>query len=1360
MTLTDANTQATLRYTLNGTDPTTSDPVITSGSALTIGNYTVKVKAYKDGCDASDVRMATYAAEGQLTNAAVAAGDWHSLALDVDGLVWAWGSNGDGRLGDGSTTQRTTPVRVAGITGVTAIAAGSAHSLALRVDRTVWAWGSNANGQLGADPATTPRSFLPIEVAGISDAISIAGGGNHSVAAKSDGSVWAWGSNSNGQLGDETTTQHSAPAQARDLSGAYLSAVVAVAAGQTHSLALKNDGTVWAWGANGGGQLGDGTTTQQLTAVQVRDVSGGYLSDVVAVAAGQSHSLAVRSDGTAWAWGANDKGQLGDGTTTPRPTAVQVRDETGAYLTQVVAVASRKNHSYALKSDGTIWACGYNGSGQLGDGSTTQRTQAVRVGTLSDMTALAAGDSHGLAVAADRSVWSWGGNSYGQLGDGTTSQRVSPVKAGEEGFNWKAGTPLFSPLPGGYQASQNVVITSVTPGASIYYTTDGTTPSSSSYPYVGPVAIMQTTRLQAIAVKAGMAESNVADGLYVLTVPRPTFSVSGAGVIFYAPFSVRADCALADATIRFTTDGSDPATSTNTIPAGGTVIVDHTLTLKAIAVHEGWTNGSIAQASYTLQVATPSFSPGGGAYTAVQEVTVATTSPDATIHFTLNGAEPTESDPVIVSGATVTVAGSLTLRAKAWRLGWSASGTAVASYAMTLEPPSVPSFSPPPGRYASAQDVTLTSATQGVTIRYTLDGGDPGHFSPVYTAPIHVSATTTIKARAFAHDHASSEVVTATYDLDADGVPATPTVLPPGGTFAAGLEVSVACATPDAVIHYTIDGRDPTEANPTIVSGGILRIVQSTRVKLKAFGTGPASGTQSAVRTADYLITGAIAAGDSHVLLLRDDGSVWAWGANGSGQLGNGETSSFVAAPAPVQLTTDTSLTNVVAVAADANHSLALKRDGTVWAWGDDSAGQLGNCTTTSQSRPAQVRLDSSCGSTPVYLTDVVAIAAGGDHSLAVKRDRTVWAWGRNWEGRLGDGTLSDRKSAVLVRQRAGGPALGGVTAVAAGGNFSLALKTDGAESGDIWAFGDNGKGRLGDGTTTSRSAPVQVLQDALGVAAGDSSSYAIAADRTLWAWGYNHSGKLGDGTWTDRLRPVKTEAQDFNQVTSASGDHWYLASAIADGRVWMWGSGDFGSLGDGAVHDRSYPGVVPGLSGIIDLAQGTYFAVALSSDGSLWGWGDNRSGQLGLDPGTVADSYAPIRLTPETIDGTRPWSPGDLDRDTMPDVDELQHGCDPMLADTNGDGLLDGVAVAAGVSCSSPDVDGDGVTNAVEIAGGTDPFRSDSDEDGGPDGEDCFPLDPTRSACSAPIPGDTTPPDITLTEPTSAELVSSTTSP
>jgi alpha-tubulin suppressor-like RCC1 family protein len=356
----------------------------------------------------------------------------------------AWGDNYLGQLGDGTNANGTIPVEVSKLGGaeLRAIAGGSRYSLALKDDGTVWAWGDNSFGQLGAGTNANRSTPVPVQVEDSNDPSgflsgvnAIAAGASHSLALKDDGTVWAWGDNQLGQLGDGTTTSSSTPVQVSDLDG-----VNAIAADFVFSLALKNDGTVWAWGSNTSGQahrisgqLGDDEITSSSMPVEVGDLPGG----VEAITAGGTHGVALKDDGTVWAWGDNASGQLGDGTTTSSSTPVQVSDLDG-----IEAIAAGGTYSLALKNDGTVWAWGDNQFGQLGDGTTTDGSPTTCVYTgdgrtvsssctdsntplqmseVGGITAVAAGGAHSLALKDDGTVWAWGSNQEGQLGNGTTT---------------------------------------------------------------------------------------------------------------------------------------------------------------------------------------------------------------------------------------------------------------------------------------------------------------------------------------------------------------------------------------------------------------------------------------------------------------------------------------------------------------------------------------------------------------------------------------------------------------------------------------------------------------------------------------------------------------------------------------------------------------------------------------------------------------------------------------------------------------------------------------------------------------------------------------------------------------------------
>ncbi len=416
---------------------------------------------------------------------AVAAGEGFSLALARDGTVWSWGKNGQGQLGNGAEGNRNAPVRVANLGGVAAISAGGDFAMALRSDGTVWTWGYNLFDQLGDAGATFLLSRVPVQAAGLGGVTSIVAGYAHAFARRSDGSLWSWGYNSDGQLGDGTTANRSVPARVASLAGiagmaagryfshavaadgrafgwgsnsdgqlgsgiavyrtvpgatAGLSNVVAVAAGYGFALALRGDGTVWTWGSNVLGTLGTGSGPARSTPGQVAGLAG-----VTAIAAGFNLSVALRSDGTVWAWGSNLYGELGaNAPSLWSETPVQIDG-----LTQVTAIATGFSHILALRSDGTVRAIGYNGDGQLGDGSSINRSRPVTVAGVGDAIAVGAGWSHSLAVRRDGTVVAWGNNLYGELGDGTTVSRTTPVAvtglaaiasvAGGSGFSMAVG---------------------------------------------------------------------------------------------------------------------------------------------------------------------------------------------------------------------------------------------------------------------------------------------------------------------------------------------------------------------------------------------------------------------------------------------------------------------------------------------------------------------------------------------------------------------------------------------------------------------------------------------------------------------------------------------------------------------------------------------------------------------------------------------------------------------------------------------------------------------------------------------------------------------------------------------------------
>jgi hypothetical protein len=367
---------------------------------------------------------------------------------------------------------------------VVSIWGGARGTVVKKSDGTVWTWGANFGGKLGVGLASTNlgRLLVPTEVHGAGDigflnSISaIMGGEVHNVALKSDGTVWAWGANAFGVLGNGSTNEAHTPVQV-----SVLSSVTALGGRGYHTLAVEADGSVWGWGWNVTGALGDGTTNATTVPVRVvgltnpAAVSAGYhfsialltngtvcqwgigrvignsytpvqtpgLSNIIAISAGWDHALALRSDHTVWVWGQNNYGEIGDGTSLNRTNPVQVTT-----LSNIVAVSGGDWHSSALDSSGMIWKWGRDDTGQLGNGTASVSTNPLPAKILldnngngfSNIVMMAARDYHNIAVKADGSVWQWGANDQGQCGDNTTIDRWRPVQVAELGA--RVGLPL------------------------------------------------------------------------------------------------------------------------------------------------------------------------------------------------------------------------------------------------------------------------------------------------------------------------------------------------------------------------------------------------------------------------------------------------------------------------------------------------------------------------------------------------------------------------------------------------------------------------------------------------------------------------------------------------------------------------------------------------------------------------------------------------------------------------------------------------------------------------------------------------------------------------------------------------------
>ena len=352
------------------------------------------------------------------------------MALLNDGSVWTWGSDVSGKLGDNQVSANyndfshdsLVPLRVHGpgnvgyLNSIVAISAGESHNLALRSDGTVWAWGWNALGQLGN--GTTNDAHTPVRVIGVSNVVAISGRAYHCLALESDGSVWAWGWNSGGQLGDSTTVDGLVPKRVAGITNPVM-----ISAAYKISVALMSNGTVKVWGTDTRGELGQGV----FHGFSYSPVSVPGLSNVISISGSFQEPEALLADGSVWMWGWNNLGQLGNGGTNDTCVPAPVSGLTN----MIFAGQTGDRNNCAIGADHTVYTWGRNYNGQLGIGTADQNPHPLPVALPrfgnGYVTMVQTPDWHSLALQSDGTLWGWGSNEHGQGGNGTTNDQFSPM---------------------------------------------------------------------------------------------------------------------------------------------------------------------------------------------------------------------------------------------------------------------------------------------------------------------------------------------------------------------------------------------------------------------------------------------------------------------------------------------------------------------------------------------------------------------------------------------------------------------------------------------------------------------------------------------------------------------------------------------------------------------------------------------------------------------------------------------------------------------------------------------------------------------------------------------------------------------
>jgi len=1031
------------------------------------------------------------------------------------------------------------------------------------------------------------------------------GDGNDIVLQWSNTRLLAWGSNTSGQIGNNSTTNSIVVVPVAITGVLNHKTILMAAAGSSHSLALCSDGTLAAWGANTSGQLGNNSTTNSASPVLVDQTGVLAGKTVTMISAGSNFSIAMCSDGTLAAWGYNNEGQLGNNSRNSSNVPVLV-DQTGVLAGRTVtAVTAGGNHCLALCRDGTLAAWGYNYDGSLGNNSTTNSSVPVLVdqtGVLAGKTVVAvvAANGHNLALSSDGTLTAWGYNNTGQLGNNSTTTSIVPVSVNQQGV--LAGKTII-----GLDAGGNHSLTLCSDGtmAAWGYNSYGQLGNNNTVNASAPVLVNQTGVLagkMATAVSAGSSHNLAlcSDGTMV------AWGYNSSGQLG------NNSTTSSSVPVRINMNGLVTGSRFVAMAAG----FSHNLALAAIPLQTATSQPAtaITGTSATLNgrvnangnAATVAFeyglTPSYGNSLAGSPADASGVS-DTGVSAGISGLTPgtTYHYRTVASGTGGIVRGAdLTFTTLSDNAKLAALGLSTGTLAPVFEKTGTGYVATVP---FATDGVAVTPVTDHPAASVKVEGVPVASGSPSGLIPLPVG-NTTITTRVTAEDG----ITTKTYTV-------TVTRLPQEFVFHSGTDVPVtangfsAGGYPVNVIlgYAPVQGTVLTMVNNTglgFIHGTFGNLTQGQRVTL-------GYGGKSYAFVANYF------GGTGNDLVLQwANTKVAAWGSNSYGQLGDATTTRRLA-PTSIDGSGVLSGKTMIAVGCGYLHSLALCSDGTLAAWGYNVYGQLGNNNSVPSNVPVAVdRSGVLAGKT------VIAISAGPFHNLALCSDGTIAAWGYNNYGQLGTGDKATRRVPASVIPSG---ALTGkqVVAVAAAAYSSFALCADGT----LAAWGYNDEGELGDGTTSTTMTPVAVdTSGALAgkqiaaIAAGQYHTLALCTDGTLVSWGYDNRGQLGNHSAVSSNSPVDIgSAGDLSGKSvvaiRASGAH--SLALCADGTLAAWGWNNRGQLGVTGITQSPLPlaidiaGVAPGAA-ISQITVGSLHSLALRADGRIAAWGDDAYGQLG----------------------------------------------------------------------------------------------------------------------------------------------------
>lgn len=952
---------------------------------------------------------------------------------------------------------------------------------------------------------------------------TIAAGFNHTCVIKL-GYVYCWGYNGYGNLGDGTLvdakTMPSTPVKIAD--GSYLKNVESIDASANSTCALTSAGAMYCWGYNGYGELGDGTTTNRSIPTLVTGLSSGVSYMMTSVA----HTCAVKANGSLYCWGLNDNGQVGDNTSTQRTSPVQVLTATNTPITDVIQVSGGWKHTCAIKVGGALFCWGYNGNGMLGDGTASARWMPTQVtGMTSGVTDVSAGYYYTCAVK-NGAAYCWGYNANGQLGDGTVTQRLSPVAVADS-----AAIPAISFASG----VTDVETSDYDPGYTCF--------------------IKQSQKVYCTGANA-QGQLGTANTTEFRAPTAPSLFV---GAVTGAALGRYHTCVTMDlkvSCIGYNVNGelaNGTLTSTSTVLSTQTAFGNPTGALDVSPVSGGATVSG---------------------YTGIGQV--------------LNGATTLDT----ITGTWVGYSyPTLTYQ---W-LRCDSSGVASASVPSDCKPISG----------ATSMSYSATALDVGKYLRFEVIGtnaaGVTSAISATPSAPVGLAPTNTALPNLVDVDGGYAGVIPGLVEtLAAGSWSGTPAPAITYKWYRCLTAVAAATMTDPANGDcWAIDSA--TAITYKLTASDVGYFVRGVEIASSTSGVDFAySQTTNQVRESDT-----IAAGDSHTCAIRL-GRVYCWGLGTSGQLGDGTLVSKSTPTGPVKLADGSILENVVTIEAQDTATCAATVAGEMYCWGAQGSGEFGDgLTSETTSTPKQV-----LASAGTAFTGVVAIATGDGHTCAIRTNGSLWCWGYNADGRVGDGTATNRTYPVQIISS-------GAQAVSADRNSACVIVNSALK-----CWGANDYNQLGDGTGTNRNVPTSVTNMTSGVtdvSMGFIHTCAIK-DGAAFCWGYNGYGQLGDGTTTQRASATQVAnsvagvvfTDDVVNVDASETNPEHTCLTKTGGVLYCFGVGGNSGLANGSTANSLVPSPSTlWTSGVSEVTTGYQFTCVVK-DGADFCTGYNNFGQVG----------------------------------------------------------------------------------------------------------------------------------------------------